>query len=61
MALQFFSWEARQRLQLEASVIINTYTFYQFQKVSVNELVGVVVRLNGKFYCHEIEKSWDKP
>jgi hypothetical protein len=33
------------------------YMFYQFSKVPVNELSGVVVSLNGKLFCHEIERS----
>ena len=37
------------------------YMFYQFPKVPVNELSGVVVSVNGKLYCHEIEKSRSKP
>jgi len=37
------------------------YMFYEFQKVPANELAGVVVSMNGKFYCHEIEKNRSKP
>ena len=37
------------------------YMLYQFPKVPVSELSGVVVCLNGKLYCHEIEKSRSKP
>jgi hypothetical protein len=37
------------------------YLIYQFSKVPINELSGVVVRLNGKLYCHEIEMSQSKP
>jgi hypothetical protein len=37
------------------------YMFYQFQKVPVNELAGVVISMNGKLYCHEIEKKQGKP
>jgi hypothetical protein len=37
------------------------YMFYKFSKVPINELSGVVVGVNGKLYCHEIEKSPRKP
>jgi hypothetical protein len=37
------------------------YMFYQFSKVPVDELSGVVVSVSGKLYCHEIEKSQGKP
>lgn len=37
------------------------FIIYEFQKVPVNELAGVVVSLNGKLYCREIEKSQYKP
>jgi hypothetical protein len=37
------------------------YMFYTFQKVSVNKLSGVVVSMNGKLYCREIETSHSKP
>ncbi|MEY2466972.1 MAG: hypothetical protein QOD03_1493 [Verrucomicrobiota bacterium] len=39
----------------------NDYMFYMFQKVPLSELSGVVVSMNGKLYCHEIEKSQGKP
>jgi hypothetical protein len=37
------------------------YMFYEFQKVPANELAGIVVSMNGKLYCHEIEKNGSKP
>lgn len=37
------------------------YMVYHFSKVPINELSGVVVGVNGKLYCHEIEKSRRKP
>jgi hypothetical protein len=37
------------------------YMFYEFQKVPVSELSGIVVSLSGKLYCHEIEKNQSKP
>jgi hypothetical protein len=37
------------------------YMFYQFPKVPVNELSGVVISMHGKLYCHEIERSQGKP
>ena len=33
------------------------YRFYEFQKVPADELAGVALSLNGKFYCHEVEMS----
>jgi hypothetical protein len=33
------------------------YMFYQFSQVPADELAGVVIRLNGRLYCHEIEKT----
>jgi len=35
--------------------------FYEFQKVPVDELSGVVVSLNGKLYYHQIEMSDHEP
>ncbi len=40
---------------------VTDYMDYEFPKVPVNELSGVVVRLNGKLYCHKIEKTGSKP
>jgi hypothetical protein len=37
------------------------YMYYEFPKVPVNELSGVVVSVDGKLYCHKIEKSQSKP
>jgi len=37
------------------------YLFYEFSKVPANELVGAVVSLNGKLYCHQIETSDHEP
>jgi hypothetical protein len=37
------------------------YLIYQFSQVPVDELSGVVVSMNGKLYCHEIEKNQSKP
>lgn len=37
------------------------YLFYEFSKVPANELAGVVVSLNGKMYCHQIETSDHEP
>jgi hypothetical protein len=37
------------------------YMFYHFQKVPLNELSGVVVSMNGKLHCHEIEKNRNQP
>jgi hypothetical protein len=37
------------------------YMFYQFSKAPVDELSGIVLRLNGKLYCHEIEKNQSEP
>jgi hypothetical protein len=37
------------------------YMFYKFGPVSQNELAGVVVSLNSKFYCHAIEMTGWEP
>jgi hypothetical protein len=37
------------------------YMFYHFPKVLLNELTGVVISMNGKLYCHEIEKDSGEP
>ena len=37
------------------------YMFYEFQKVPADELAGVALSLNGKFYCHEVEMSNREP
>ncbi len=36
------------------------YQLYSFTNVPVNELAGVVVSLNGKLYCHQLEMSGHK-
>jgi hypothetical protein len=33
------------------------FMFYQFSKVPENELSGVAVSVNGKLFCHEIERT----
>jgi hypothetical protein len=37
------------------------YMIFQFSKVPIDELSGVVASMSGKLYCHEIEKSRGKP
>ena len=37
------------------------YLFYMFSKVPANELAGVVVSLNGKLYCRQIEMNGHEP
>ncbi len=37
------------------------YLFYDFAKVPANELAGVVISRNGKFYCRQIEMSGRPP
>jgi hypothetical protein len=36
------------------------YMLYEFSKVPANELAGIVISINGRLYCNEIEKKHSK-